>query len=151
MNFKNKVDNIINDNVLFLLKNLKKEVKNNEELKDNINNLIFYHESIYVKPKNSYESDIFERLNKIDEYIYKKSWNKLSKEQKKVKIVEFMNSFFIHKLDNVDNIKQKILKDLSINKLNSVNNVLYDSFSCKIIKINKLEYNKSTHKYIYNT
>ena len=87
MNFKNKVDNIINDNVLFLLKNLKKEVKNNEELKDNINNLIFYHESIYVKPKNSYESDIFERLNKIDEYIYKKSWNKLSKEQKKVKIV----------------------------------------------------------------
>ena len=62
-----------------------------------------------------------------------------------------MNSFFIHKLNNVDDIKQKILKDLSINKLNSVNNVLYDSFSCKIIKINKLEYNKSTHKYIYNT
>ena len=151
MNFKNKVDNIINDNVLFLLENLKKEVKNNDELKDSINNLIFYHESMYVKPKNNYESDIFERLNKIDEYIYKKSWNKLSKEQKKVKIVEFMNSFFIHKLDNVDDIKQKILKDLSINKLNSVNNVLYDSFSCKIIKINKLEYNKSTPKYIYNT
>ena len=72
MNFKNKVDNIINDNLLFLLENLKKEVKNNDELKDSINNLIFYHESMYVKPKNNYESDIFERLNKIDEYIYKK-------------------------------------------------------------------------------
>lgn len=151
MSFKNKVDSIINENVLFLLENLNKEVKNNDKLKVNINNLIYYYKSLEIKPKEKYESNIHDRLNKIDEYIYKKSWNKLSKEQKKFKIVEFMNSFFIHKLDNVEDIKIKILKDLSNNKLNSVNNVLYDSFSYKIIKIKNLQYNKSMHKYTYNT
>ena len=151
MSFKNKVDSIINENVLFLLQNLNKEVKNDDKLKVNINNLIYYYKSLEIKPKEKYESNIHDRLNKIDEYIYKKSWNKLSKEQKKVKIVEFMNSFFIHKLDNVEDIKIKILKDLSNNKLNSVNNVLYDSFSYKIIKIKNLQYNKSMHIYTYNT
>ena len=151
MSFKNKVDSIINENVLFLLQNLNKEVKNDDKLKVNINNLIYYYKSLEIKPKKKYESNIHDRLNKIDEYIYKKSWNKLSKEQKKFKIVEFMNSFFIHKLDNVEDIKIKILKDLSNNKLNSVNNVLYDSFSYKIIKIKNLQYNKSMHKYTYNT
>jgi len=75
-----------------------------------------------------------------DDYLYKKPWTKLTAIHKIIKIKEFVNQLLI---DN-ENDKQ-ILKDILIemvkNKtLTKKDDVLYDSNSCKIISITRLQH-----------
>ena len=146
-------DKIINDTILLnkltFLKNSYDDC-NDDSIRDKIANLISYyeHKNTPIKEVNKFETNIFDRLANVNKIAFRKPWNKLSKEQKKIKLNEYMNMFFIHSTNNVKQIKSKILTDFENNKLNSVKFVNYDVFSCQIIKINKLKYDKG--KKIYN-
>ena len=97
---------------------------------------------------NTYKSDIQKRLSKIEDYAFRKPWNKLSKEQKLIKLKEFLNEF-IKEATNSKLIKRKILDQFKKNKLNSAKVVNYEPFSSKIIGINNLNYDTENNKYIY--
>jgi hypothetical protein len=149
MDYNEKIDNILKDNLLVFLRNTKEDCKDDFYL-NKISNLITYYENINKDPKllNTYKSDIQKRLAKLEDYAYRKPWNKLSKDQKLIKLKEFVSSF-IENAKNTKVIKRKILEDFKNNKLNSAKIVNYEPFSSKIIGISKLSYNTENNNYIY--
>jgi len=149
MDYNDKISNILQDNLLVFFKNTKEDCKD-EYYYGKICNLISYYENINKDPKtlNTYKSDIQKRLSKIEDYAFRKPWNKLSKEQKLIKLKEFLNDF-IKEASNSRLIKRKILDQYKKNKLNSAKEVNYEPFSSKIIGINNLNYDTENNKYIY--
>ena len=149
MDCNDEISNILQDNLLVFLKNTKEDCKD-EYYYRKICNLISYYENINKDPKtlNTYKSNIQKRLLKIDHYIFRKPWNKLSKEQKLIKLKEFLNDF-IKDASNSKLIKRKILDEFKKNKLNSAKVVNYEPFNSKIIGINNLNYDTENNKYIY--
>ena len=149
MDYNDKISNILQDNLLVFLRNTKEDCKD-EYYYGKICNLISYYENINKDPKtlNTYKSDIQKRLSKIEDYAFRKPWNKLSKEQKLIKLKEFLNEF-IKEATNSKLIKRKILEQFKKNKLNSAKVVNYEPFSSKIIGINNLNYDTENNKYIY--
>ena len=150
MEYNDKIDNILKQNLIFFLTNIKEDCKD-EYYYSKVCNLITYFNNIDKDASkiNLYKSDIQKRLSKIDDCVYKKPWNKLSKEQRLIKLKEFLNDF-IKDANNSEIIKSKILNDFKNNKLNSANIVNYEPLSSKIIGINKLSYNIENNKYIFN-
>ena len=102
------IDNIIKANKLTFLECVKEDCKDKFYL-NKINDLIIYFKNIDKQQKdlNKFESDIDKRLAKIDEYAYRKSWNKLSKIQKEIKLKEFIKLYFINNDKNTEIIKKK--------------------------------------------
>ena len=149
MDYNDKISNILQNNLLVFLKNTKEDCKD-EYYYGKICNLISYYENINKDPKtlNTYKSDIQKRLSKIENYAFRKPWNKLSKEQKLIKLKEFLNDF-IKEASNSKLIKHKIFDQFKKNKLNSAKVVNYEPFSSKIIGINNLNYDTENNKYIY--
>tara|TARA_Y100000590_G_C15599366_1_gene969370 strand:- start:549 stop:1043 length:495 start_codon:yes stop_codon:yes gene_type:complete len=83
-------------------------------------------------------SDIKINEDNIDDYYYKKPWNKLNIVHKKIKVREYINNLMLTKQ------KKKILIDKLINllnnkKLNKKNDVDYDTLNGKIITISILK------------
>lgn len=83
-------------------------------------------------------SDIKINDDNIDNFYYKKPWNKLNIIHKKIKIKEYVNNLILTKQ------KKKILVDKLINllnnkKLNKKNDVDYDTLNGKIITITILK------------
>ena len=80
-----------------------------------------------------------------DDYVYKKSWNKLNNVHKIIKIREFVNKLLIDNEKDKNKLKKKLItlvKNKSITKKKSVN---YDSVNGRIVSIPILEY--KNHKY----
>ena len=150
MEYNKIFDNILLDNNITFLKNIK-EVNNDDLLNKEIYSKILDLKGSKSKLSeiNEYESDIFKRLDDIEKLTFKKPWNKLSKEQKKIKLLEFFKNHIIHNNKNTDKIKDIILNDFEGNKLNSVKKVNYDIFSSQIVKIVNFEYDKDKNEYIY--
>jgi hypothetical protein len=99
--------------------------------------------------KVNYDSNIFDRLEKVHNLAFKKSWNKLTKEQKLIKINEFFKNQFVDYSKNKNKIKKMILSDFENNILNSNKKVCYDIFSMQITKIEKLEFDNELNEYKY--
>ena len=150
MDYRECIDGIIKNNLLKFFNNANEDCSD-EFYKDKINNLIMYFENIDKDPKSlyTYNSDIQKRLAKIDEYVYRKPWNKLQKDQKLNRLKLFLNTYLIKDANNTKFIKKKIIDDFNNNKLNSAKVVNYEPFSSKIIGINKLNYNTENNKYVY--
>ena len=150
MEYTKIFDNIILDNNITFLKNIK-EVSNDDLLNKEIYVKILDLENNKndLSDVNQYESDIFKRLDNIEKLTFKRPWNKLSKEQKKIKLLDFFKNHIIHNNKNTDKIKKMILNDFDKNKLNSVKKINYDIFSAQIVKIVNFEYNKDTQEYSY--
>lgn len=144
------IDSIVKSNKLLFLECTKEDCRDDFYL-NKINDLIIYFNNIdkNTKDLNKFESDIDQRLAKIDEYAYRKAWNKLTKIQKEIKLKEFLKSYFIINDKNTENIKNKIIKDFHNGKLNSGKVVIYEAFTTKIIGLNNLTYNTDDNKYIY--
>ena len=144
------IDNIVKSNKLLFLECTKEDCKDEFYL-NKINDLIIYFNNIDKSQKdlNKFESDIDQRLAKIDQYAYRKAWNKLTKIQKEIKLKEFINSYFINNDKNTQQIKKNILKDFEDGKLNSGKVVNYEAFSTKIIGLNNLSYSTDDNNYIY--
>ena len=84
MEYTKIFDNIILDNNITFLKNIK-EVSNDDLLNKEIYSKILDLENSKnnLSDVKEYESDIFKRLDNIEKLTFKRPWNKLSKEQKK--------------------------------------------------------------------
>ena len=145
------IDNIIKSNRLKFLEFTKEDCTDQFYL-NKINDLVIYFNNIDKKPKdlNIFESDIDQRLAKIDEYIFRKPWNKLTKIQKEIKLKEFISRYFICNNENTNNIKNLLLEDFNNDKLNSAKIVNYDSFKSDIIGISRLSYNIIINNIIMN-
>ena len=144
------IDNIIKSNKLVFLECTKEDCTDEFYL-NKINDLIIYFNNIDKNQKdlNKFESDIDKRLAKIDEYAYRKAWNKLTKIQKEIKLKEFIKSYFITNNKNTGLVVKDIWNDFNEGRLNSGKAVNYEAFSTQIIGINKLTYNTDNNKYIY--
>lgn len=150
MEYNDKINYMLDENLLFFLKNALEDCKD-EYYNTKIYNLISYFNNLNRDPKtlNTYKSDIQKRLSKIEDYAYRKPWNKLTKEQRLIKLNEFLDDFIKDSL-NSKIVKNKILEQFKKNKLNSANIVNYEPFSSKIIGINNLRYDTEKNKYILN-
>lgn len=85
-----------------------------------------------------------------DDYLYQKTWTKVSQIHKIIKIKEFVNKLLINK----DEDKEKLIQQLSdlIRKkvLTKKNTVNYDSIKGRIISIPNLKYEKNKYYYQNN-
>ena len=150
MEYNDIINEIIQDNLLLFLNNTKEDCKD-EYYYSKICNLITYFKNLNQDQNkiNTYKSDIQKRLSIIDEYVFRKPWNKLTKEQRLIKLNEFLNDY-IKDTSNSKIIKNKILEEFKKNKLNSAKIVSYEPISSKILGINNLSYDTENNKYIFN-
>lgn len=144
------IDNILKSNKLKFFKYLNEDCSD-DLYKNKINDLIIYFENIDKQNKdvNVFESDINNRLAKIDQIAYRKPWNKLSKIQREIKLKEFINTFLLKSASNYNDIKNLLLKEFDNNKLNSSKVVNYEPYTSKIIGINKLNFDTESNKYLF--
>ena len=144
------IDDILKSNKLKFFKHLNEDCSD-ELYRNKINDLIIYFNNIdkQYKDLNVFESNIDERLAKMDQLAYRKPWNKLSKVQKEIKLNEFINTFLLKSAKNYNDIKNLLLKEFDNNKLNSSKVVNYEPYSSKIIGINKLNFDTESNKYTF--
>ena len=91
-----------------------------EECKtENENNLIkdiltyITHKNNIIKNKPNIKSDIQQRLSKIDNYMYKRPWNKLAPIHKKQKINEYIQNYLFNApADNLETILKRVESNL---------------------------------------
>ena len=80
----------------------------------------------------------------IDEYYYKKPWNKLNIIHKKIKLKEFVNNLMIKR-----NEKKKLISDLiqllNQKKITKKNEIDYDNINGKIISISLLKFKNNKY------
>lgn len=83
-------------------------------------------------------SDIKIKDDNIDNYYYKKQWNKLNIIHKKIKIKEYVNNLMITK-EKKKLLTDKLMNLLNNKKLNKKNDIDYDCINGKIITITILK------------
>ena len=150
MDYNDIINDMLQDNLIFFLNNTKYDCKD-EYYYSKICNLITYFKNLNQDQNkiNTYKSDIQNRLSKIDSYAFRKPWNKLTKEQRLIKLKEFLDDF-IKEAKNSKIIKNEILEQFKKNKLNSAKIVNYEPISSKILCLNNLNYDTENNKYIFN-
>ncbi len=80
-----------------------------------------------------------------DDYLYKKSWSRLSQIHKIIKIREFISKLFIEKNEDKINLEKKLTKLIKNKKLTKKDKVNYNSVKGIIISIPDLEYNNGKY------
>lgn len=151
MDYEKRVNNILIDNETYMLKCMLEDC--DDEAKSNlITNVLnfIHHKNNQVKKKKNITSDIGERLAKIDDYLYRRPWNKLDQIHKKNRLENyFENYLFDAPKENIKSIKSKIMKDFNDKKLNTSKGVNYDPISSTIIGITNLNYDNELCEYSY--
>lgn len=105
------------------------------------NNIL--HINILKTKLKQYEDNNMSELVYSDDYMYKKSWNKLNNIHKNIKIKEYINNLSI----DIDSKKKittdlaKLVKEKKIGK----NDIFYDSINTKILSIKILENNNNNY------
>lgn len=152
MEYETKINKILLDNEIFMLQSMIEDCKNEEK--------IVYIKDIlcYLQHKNNekntkrkeVKSDFSERITKIEEYLYRRPWNRLDDFHKKNKIEEYINNYLFNAPEeNINQIRSSLLEDLKNKKLNSAKTVTYDPASTTILKIADLEYDNENCIYTY--
>lgn len=128
----------------------------NDEYKEDINNVInklkqdIKNINNVSQVKQKVDSDIQERLSKMDDYIYKKAWSRLNIEQKKVKLLEYLDTNLLGcSNENIKELKKVLLEALKQKKLNKKGKVSYDSKSGIILSLEDLYYDEEEKVYEY--
>lgn len=151
MEYEEKINKILLENENFMLKCMVEDCKNEDKLSF-IKDIICYleHKNKDIKNKKEIKSDIKERLSKMDEYLYRRPWSRLSEIHKKIKLEEYINNYLFNApKDNIELIKSSLMNDLKNKKLNSAKVVTYDPSSTTILNIANLEYNNEECIYTY--
>lgn len=103
--------------------------------------------NLELSVSESEKSEVSEKnLEFSEEYLYKKTWTKLSKIHKIIKIKEFINNLNIEKENIKNNLEKELTKLVKNNILTKKNMVNYDQNNSKIISIPNLSYKSG--KYI---
>jgi len=75
-----------------------------------------------------------------DDYLYKKSWNRISEIHKIIKIKEFVSKLLIENNDDKKSLELKLIKLIKNKKLTKKDKIKYNSIKGRIISIPDLEY-----------
>lgn len=153
MEYEKRIDKLISINEIFMLESMIEDCKNEDRL-NNIKDILCYlqHKNSDSKKKkvNEVKSDIKERLSKIDEYLYRRPWNRLDDIHKKNKLEEYISNYLFNAPeDNIKQIRESLLIDLKNKKLNSAKTVTYDPASTTILNIANLDYDNEKCLYTY--
>ena len=150
MDYEKHFNEVLLNQEKTMLSNMIEDCRSNTE-KGNIEDILTYvtHKNIKVKTKKV-NSDIQSRLSKIDEYLFKRPWNKLELIHKEKKILEYFDKYLFEcSEENKNSVKEKVMNDLKNKKLNSVKKVNYDPVSTTILGIDDLKYDNETCSYKY--
>ena len=152
MEYETKINKILLDNEIFMLQSMIEDCKNEEKIvyiKDILCYLQHKNNEKDIKRKEV-KSDFNERITKIEEYLYRRPWNRLDDFHKKNKIEEYINNYLFNAPEeNINQIRSSLLEDLKNKKLNSAKTVTYDPASTTILKIADLEYDNENCIYTY--
>jgi hypothetical protein len=126
---------ILNEYDNILLKKYYKSLKKSL----NKNNILIYNQNLddILSEENTETENLSISCSdnqNIDEYYYKKNWNKLNIVHKKIKIKEFINNLTIPKNKKL-NLNNNLILLLNDKKFNKNNDMEYDSVNGKIISI----------------
>jgi len=75
-----------------------------------------------------------------EDYLYKRSWTKLTSVHKIIKVKEFVNKLMINDQQDKDELKKKLVGMIKTNKLTKKDMVKYDSINGRVIAIPILKY-----------
>ena len=133
--------NIQNNNQKYYYQNLlditnKLDIDNNW-IKKNINNLT---EEITITESENLESSECKDVMFSEDYLYKKTWNKLSNVHKIIKLKEFVKKLPIKKDEDVKELIKTLNYLVKKKKLTRKDQVNYDSINGQVISIPNLQY-----------
>ena len=151
MEYEKRIDDLSLNNEVFMLNSMIEDCKNEDRL-NNIKDILCFitHKNKNVKKKTEIKSNISERLSKIDEYLYRRPWNRLDEIHKRNKLEEYISNYLFNAPeDNIKQIKSELMNDLKNKKLNSAKYVTYDPASTTILNITNLEYDNEKCIYTY--
>ena len=80
-----------------------------------------------------------------EDFVYKKTWNKLNIIHKKIKMEEFVNNLTIDDLEIKKHLKNQLVLMIKNKKLTKKNEVEYDAVNGKIISIPSLKYKNNNY------
>lgn len=154
--YKGYIDDIRSNMEMMKLNNMRENCKVSKEEKCFLMDVITF-KKFQKKPKSSDDQPQEKKIvtmsktdDLIDKYVYQRPWGKLKYEQKRIKLLEYIESNLISSdKSNIEHVKTNLLKDLKDDKLKTSKLVNYDQLKRNIISIKGLSYNKSKKLYIY--
>ena len=151
MEYEKHFDEVILNQEKVMLKHMLEDCKSKNEIiliEDVLTYILYKNKPIIVQ--NKIKSDIQERLSKVDEFLFKRPWNKLDPVYKKQKLEEYLQNYlFEASEENLNEIKEKIMNNFINKKLNSIKKVNYDPISTLILSIDGLTYDTGNCEYSY--
>jgi hypothetical protein len=152
-NIDTRVENITKKLEIKYLNDLKKRLNEEEsdyyltELTDKINS---YHtdknesnENIIVK--KSRHTNIYEN---VDQYMFKRAWNRLPEVHKLIKIKEYVNkSLIIYDKEKKEKLLKIMFSAIRAKQLTRKGSVIYDPIKGRVISVPNLKYNKKEETY----
>lgn len=137
----NQIDEIVKDNKLFRFASELQDTTDSER-KKHLNIII---QLLQGKHPDDAHKKLQELYTYIDKQIYKQTWTKLTKDQKIIKIKEFVKDT-INDSEERESIENELIQLINKGKLKTIRDVTYDSEQSKIITISVLK--KVNEKYI---
>jgi len=136
-----ELHNIQNNNYKLYYENLL-QITNNLDIENNwiIDLIKKYKNDLSLTETENIESSESKELEFSEDYLYKKTWNKLSYVHKKIKLKEFVYKLPIkYEQDKIELVKTfcKLLKSKQLTKKNQVN---YDKINGRVVSIPDLQY-----------
>ncbi len=81
----------------------------------------------------------------VDDFVYKKPWNKLNIIHKIIKMKEFVNELKIEDIEMKKHLKNQLVTMLKNKKLTKKSDVDYDGVNGKIITVHSLQCKNNTY------
>lgn len=148
--YKGYLNNLVEKCELEKLENMKNDCKVSIDKKHFLMDIIAFKTLKDIKvPEKKNKTNTFS--SELDKYIYQRPWSKLAYEQKRIKLIEYIDESLINiSEDNYQKTKKILLEDLKNKKLDSAKIVSYDSLKHKIMSIKGLKYDSNNKKFSYN-
>ncbi len=107
-----------------------------------------------VNIRNDYDDNIFTPTlteepasdTNVDDFVYKKAWNKLNIIHKIIKMKEFINELKIDDIEMKKHLKNQLVTMLKNKKLTKKSDVEYDAINGKIITVHSLQSKNNSYE-----
>ncbi|VVU94843.1 hypothetical protein CPAV1605_568 [seawater metagenome] len=151
-NFDTKIEGIKSKLNYKYLTEIRKKLKEDESdyHLEELNKMIEdYSASKKAKQEEKNESESSEHaFSNLDQYMFKRPWNRLPEIHKLIKIKEYVNkSLIIYEKNNKEVLIKQMFKAIKEKKLTRKGSVNYDPVKGRIISIPSLKYDKNKETY----